>query len=69
MFDLQWLAFQADITRVITFMLGRELNFRTLSRRSASREGHHTMSHHQERPGERSSSYAKLNTYQTELFA
>ena len=29
MFDLQWLAFQADITRVVTFMLGRELNFRT----------------------------------------
>jgi hypothetical protein len=26
MYDLQWLAFQADITRVFTFMLGREVN-------------------------------------------
>ena len=29
LYDLQWLAFRADITRVVTFMLGRELNFRT----------------------------------------
>ncbi len=29
MYELQWLAFQADLTRVVTFMLGRELNFRT----------------------------------------
>ena len=29
MYDLQWLAFRADLTRVTTFMLGRELNFRT----------------------------------------
>ena len=41
MFDLQWLAFQADMTRVITFMLGARAELPHLSRdrhhRSASR--------------------------------
>jgi hypothetical protein len=67
MYELQWLAFQADLTRVVTFMLGRELNFRTYPEIGLT-TGHHTMSHHQERPDllER---YAKLNTYQTDVFA
>ena len=34
MAELQWLAFRADLTRVVTFMLGRELNFAPI-RRSA----------------------------------
>jgi hypothetical protein len=67
MYELQWLAFQADMTRVITFMLGRELNFRTYPEIGLDR-GHHTMSHHQDRP-EMLATYAKLNTYQTDLFA
>jgi hypothetical protein len=67
MYDLQWLAFQADLTRVITFMLGRELNFRTYPEIGLN-QGHHTMSHHQEKP-ENIERYAKLNTYQTDLFA
>jgi hypothetical protein len=67
MYDLQWLAFQADLTRVVTFMLGRELNFRTYPEVGLT-QGHHTMSHHQERP-ELIERYAKLNTYQTDLFA
>ena len=49
MFDLQWLAFQADITRVITFMLGRELNFRTYPEIGIT-EGHHGLSHHGDNP-------------------
>ena len=48
MFDLQWLAFQADITRVTTFMLGRELNFRTYPEIGIT-EGHHGLSHHGDR--------------------
>jgi hypothetical protein len=67
MYELQWLAFQADLTRVVTFMLGRELNFRTYPEIGIT-EGHHGLSHHQDRP-EQLAKYARLNTYQTELFA
>jgi hypothetical protein len=67
MYELMWLAFQADLTRVVTFMLGRELNFRTYPEIGLT-QGHHTMSHHQEKP-ENIERYAKLNTYQTDLFA
>ena len=67
MYELQWLAFQADMTRVVTFMLGRELNFRTYPE-IGFLEGHHGVSHHGDRP-EQLEKLAKLNTYQTELFA
>lgn len=67
MFDLQWLAFRADLTRVVTFMLGRELNFRTYPEIGIT-EGHHGLSHHQDNPTQLAK-YAKLNTYQTDLFA
>jgi hypothetical protein len=67
MYDLQWLAFRADLTRVTTFMLGRELNFRTYPEIGIT-EGHHGLSHHQDNPTQLAK-YARLNTYQTELFA
>jgi hypothetical protein len=67
MYELQWLAFQADMTRVVTFMLGRELNFRTYPEIGVN-EGHHGLSHHQDRP-DKLEKLARLNTYQTELFA
>ena len=67
MYELQWLAFRADITRVVTFMLGRELNFRTYPEIGVT-EGHHGLSHHQDRP-EQIAKYAKLGTYQAQLFA
>jgi hypothetical protein len=67
MYELQWLAFQADMTRVVTFMLGRELNFRTYPEIGVT-EGHHGLSHHQDRP-EQLEKLKRLNTYQTELFA
>jgi hypothetical protein len=66
LFDLQWLAFRADVTRVVTFMLGRELNFRIYPEIGIT-EGHHGLSHHGDRP-EQLAKYAKLNTYQTRLF-
>jgi hypothetical protein len=67
MYELQWLAFRADITRVVTFMLGRELNFRTYPEIDVT-EGHHGLSHHGDRP-EQIDKYAKVGTYQAELFA
>jgi hypothetical protein len=66
MYDLQWLAFRGDLTRVTTFMLGRELNFRTYPEIGIT-EGHHGLSHHQDNPTQLAK-YARLNTYQTELF-
>jgi hypothetical protein len=67
MYELQWLAFRADVTRVVTFMLGRELNFRTYPEIGIN-EGHHGLSHHQDNPNQ-IAKLAKLNTYQAELFA
>jgi hypothetical protein len=67
MYELQWLAFRADLTRVVTFMLGRELNFRTYPEIGVT-EGHHGLSHHGDRP-EQLAKYAKVGTYQAELFA
>jgi hypothetical protein len=67
MYELQWLAFRSDLTRVVTFMLGRELNFRTYPEIGIT-EGHHGLSHHQDRP-EQIEKLARLNNYQTDLFA
>lgn len=67
MLDLQWLAYQADLTRVFTFTFGREVNNRTYPEIGLT-EGHHAMSHHGDNP-EKMQTYAKLNTYCTELFA
>ncbi len=66
MYELQWLALQADMTRVVTFMLGRELNFRTYPEIGIT-EGHHGLSHHQDRP-EQIEKLSRLNTYQAQLF-
>jgi hypothetical protein len=46
MFDLQVLAYQADITRVISFLIGRELSTRTYPAIGIN-EAHHSLSHHQ----------------------
>jgi hypothetical protein len=67
LFDLIALAYQADITRVVTFMLGRELNFRTYPEIGIN-EGHHGLSHHGD-DAAKMARYAKLGTYQAELFA
>jgi hypothetical protein len=67
MYDLQWLAFQADITRVFTFMLGREVNSRTFPQLGIS-EPHHGLSHHRD-DAKQLEKLAKINTYQTDLFA
>ena len=49
MFDLQVLAFQTDLTRVITFMLAREKSTRTY-REIGIADPHHPLSHHKNDP-------------------
>src|SRR5262249_34311504 len=59
MYDLQVLAFQADLTRVTTFMMAREINQRTYPEIGIS-EGHHSLSHHGNDP-QKKALLAKLN--------
>src|SRR5439155_6396984 len=61
MFDLQALAFQADITRVSSFMMARENVNRSYSEIGLP-EAHHSMSHHGNIP-EKMAAFSKLNTY------
>ena len=49
MFDLQVLAYQTDLTRVITFMLGREQTGRTYAEIGVP-DSHHPISHHRNDP-------------------
>lgn len=67
MYELQWLAFRADLTRVVTFMLGRELNFRTYPEIGVT-QGHHGLSHHGNRP-KQVELYSKVGVLQATLFA
>jgi Protein of unknown function (DUF1552) len=67
MFDLQFLAFQADITRVTTFMYGAEQRARMYPEIGLN-ESHHSMSHHGDNP-ENLAKYARLCTWHVELFA
>ncbi len=67
MFDLQALAMQADITRVITFQLAREASTRTYPEIGIS-EAHHPISHHGNDP-EKLAKLAKINAYHVSLFA
>lgn len=67
MFDLQWLAFQADITRVFTFLMGKELSNRTYPQVGVP-DPHHSTSHHQNDPV-RLAKLVKINTYHVSLFA
>jgi len=67
MFDLQILAFQADITRVITFQLTREQSNRTYPEIGVA-DPHHPTSHHGNDP-EKVAKIAKINTYHVSLFS
>ena len=66
MFDLQVLALQADITRVITFQLAREVSTRTYPQIGVP-EAHHPISHHANDPA-KLEKLAKINTYHVSLF-
>ena len=67
MFDLQVLALQADITRVITFQLARETSTRSYHEIGVS-EPHHPLTHHGNDP-EKVAKMAKINEYHVSLFA
>jgi hypothetical protein len=67
MFDLMAIAFQADITRISTFMMAREVSYRTFPMLGIS-EGFHPASHHQNNP-ERLENLTKINTYHVGLIA
>ncbi|MEO8098692.1 MAG: DUF1552 domain-containing protein [Acidobacteriota bacterium] len=67
MFDLMAISFQADITRVSTFMMAREVSYRTFPMLGIS-EGFHPASHHQNSP-ERLENLTKINTYHVSLVA
>lgn len=67
MFDLQALAYQADITRVSTFMLARDLSQRTFPQIGVP-EPHHSVSHHGNNPVQ-IAKLAKINTYHVSLVA
>jgi hypothetical protein len=63
MFDLLALAWQADLTRVATFMVSRELSNRVYPK-SGVTEGFHNASHHSEIPAN-IDRLARLNEYHT----
>ena len=67
MYDLIAAAYQADVTRVFTFMLSRELSQRTYANLGVS-EQHHTVSHHGNDP-DKIAKNVKINTYHMTLFA
>ena len=67
MFDLQVLAHQVDLTRVSTFMLGREVSSRTYTEIGVP-DAHHPLSHHEYKP-EKIALMSKINTYHASMFA
>jgi hypothetical protein len=67
MFDLQVLAFQTDLTRVITFMMGPEQSNRAYPEIGVP-DVHHGLSHHQH-DAEKLEKLYKINVYHMKLFA
>ena len=67
MFDLQLLAFQADLTRVITFMVGHETSQRAYPEIGVP-DAHHPLSHHGG-SAEKIEKLIRVNGYHAEMFA
>ena len=67
MFDLQALAMQGDVTRVITFQLARETSTRTYPEIGVA-DPHHPLTHHGNDP-EKIARMAKINAFHVSLFA
>ena len=67
MLDLQLLAFQSDLTRVITFMISKEQSARPYPQIGVP-EAHHPLSHHNDVP-DIIAHLSKINRYHTELFS
>ena len=67
MTDMMTVAFQADLTRVMTFLVSREGSSRAY-REIGIADGHHPLTHHQNKP-EMMEKVAQINVYQMQQFA
>jgi hypothetical protein len=67
MYDLMLLAYQANVTKVVTYMLAREISNRTYTQVGVS-DGHHAISHHSNQAA-KMDKCAKIQTYHTDLFS
>lgn len=67
MYDLQLLAYRTDLTRVITFMMGREVSSKTYGEIGVP-DAFHPLSHHEYDPA-KILTMSKINVYHTTLFA
>ena len=67
MLDLQLLAFQADLTRVISFMISKEQSARPYPQIGVA-EAHHPLSHHNDVP-DLVSHMSRINRYHVQLFS
>ena len=66
MFDLMVLAYQSDLTRIITLMVGHEQSGMTYPQIGVP-DAHHPISHHQREP-EKVAKTAKINAYHVKMF-
>jgi len=67
LFDLLALAYEADLSRVFTFMMAREVSQRTYPQIGVT-EPHHSISHHGNKP-DKIAGHARINVYHMQLFA
>jgi hypothetical protein len=67
MFDLQALAWQVDVTRVATYLMGREISNRAYPEIGVA-TAHHPLSHHQNDP-DMVARLAKINTLHVQMFS
>src|SRR5215203_547318 len=67
MYELMALSYQANITRVITFMVSREVSNRTYTQVGVT-DGHHAISHHQNR-AEKMEKNVRIQTFNVGMFA
>jgi hypothetical protein len=66
MYDLMALAYQSNITRVVTFMVSREVSNRTYPQVGVA-DGHHAISHHQNR-AEKMEKNVRIQTFNVTMF-
>jgi len=67
MYDLMWMAFQADITRSASLMLGRDVSISSFPASGFDGPWHGT-SHHDDNPTNKAN-YAKINRYHVQNLA
>src|SRR4029079_15347427 len=66
MYDLMVVAYQANLTRVITFMVSREVSNRTYPQVNVN-DGHHAISHHQNR-ADKMEKNVRIQTFNVGMF-